>query len=503
MLDLERSSSVCMVLHLVSDQVSKGRKTLDLPDNCFTTNRNRHKDLSMKTKSKRREAKVQAHLKLKEQKLLKIDDEGGLLSNLGGLPLLAKVAEDTGLVEIVSQRVPEWRNEAFITFSKGELLTQRLFLAAGGSSDAIDCSILRDDPALKSVLGKEPDGLALASQSTHTRLEQAIDEATVKELEEFFLDFYFDQHKQAPRRLAINIDGSGIRTYGAQQGATYRGGKKPQEQYFPLVATTDSGWLLLGQLRYGRVSDANALPAIKDLVLRIRSKWPNTVLTLRLDTGFNSPELLKFLDEEGIGYECGYPCTDGVRAMCGDVFAKVIDFGVAKFVRQRPNQRTITKPGQIFGTPLYMSPEQCQGKKPDHRSDIYSLGCVLYETLCGVPPLLGDSTLTTIFKHVNELPIPFSQHVKDAPIPKEIEAIVFKALAKQPENRFQSAGEMRAALELYNKQRPSGPVRIALPWEPTSSSPLLVNKILVPLLLFLLACFVIGLCLFLNMKLAH
>src|SRR6202021_1947947 len=97
----------------------------------------------------------------------------------------------------------------------------------------------------------------------------------------------------------------------------------------------------------------------------------------------------------------------------------------------KPDQKTITKPGQIFGTPLYMSPEQCQGKKPDHRSDIYSLGCVMYEVLCGAPPLLGDSSLNTIYKHVNDLPLPFS-HIKDINIPKELEAIIFKALAKEP-----------------------------------------------------------------------
>lgn len=312
-----------MVLHLVSEWVVKGRKTLDLPDNCFTTNRNKHKGLSMKTESKHRETKVQAHLKLKGQKLLKIDDKGGLLSNLGGLPLVSRLAEDTQLIGLAADRIPEWRREDLVTFSKEELLSQRLFLAASGNSDAIDCSLWKHDPALKSVLGKEPDGLALASQSTHTRLEQAIDETTVKKLEGFFLDFFFDQHEQEPKELAVDIDGSAIRTYGAQQGSTYRGGKKPQEQYFPLVATTDSGWLLLSQLRYGRVSDANSLPAIKDLVLGIKGKWVKTALTLRLDTGFNSPELLDFLDEEGVGYECGYPCTDGVRAMCGDVFAEV------------------------------------------------------------------------------------------------------------------------------------------------------------------------------------
>jgi hypothetical protein len=154
-------------------------------------------------------------------------------------------------------------------------------------------------------------------------MEQAIDDTTVKNLEGAFLDFFFDHHQQAPKELGVDIDGSAIRTYGAQQGSTYRGGKKQQEQYFPLVATTDGGDLLISQLRYGRVSDANSLPTIKDLVLRIKERWAKTALTLRLDTGFNSPALLSFLDEEGVAYECGYPCTSGVKAMCGDVFQEV------------------------------------------------------------------------------------------------------------------------------------------------------------------------------------
>lgn len=308
----------------------------------------------MKTKFNSTEVNAQAYLKLKGQKLLNIDDGGGLLSSLGGLPLVSRLAEDTGIAEKIAGRLPEWRNEQFITFSKEELLSQRLFLVAGGNSDAIDCSLWKNDPALKCVLGKEPDGLALASQSTHTRMEQAISGTTMDGLERFFLDFFFDQHKQAPRKLAVAIDGSGIRTYGAQQGSTYRGGKKAQEQYFPIVATTDSGWLLLSQLRYGRVSDANALPIIKDLVLRIKSKWPNTVLLLRIDTGFNSPELLDFLDKEGVGYECGYPSTPGVRAMCGEIFAEVEEefgqvHGKPKFTGQKGQKKFTKEHNRIRG----------------------------------------------------------------------------------------------------------------------------------------------------------
>jgi len=173
--------------------------------------------------------------------------------------------------------------------------------------------------------------------------------------------------------------------------------------------------------------------------------------------------------------------------------AIVIDFSIAKFTRKKPTQNTITRPGQIFGSPLYMSPEQCQGKKPDHRSDIYSMGCLMYETLCGIPPFIGDSNLTTIYKHVNELPAPFSRHVKDDSLPGELQSIVFKALAKQPENRYQSASELAQALENLSQQKQPPNIKKGI----ISSFPLKwMSKILIsmviPLLLFIFVCMLIA-----------
>jgi len=130
-------------------------------------------------------------------------------------------------------------------------------------------------------------------------------------------------------------------------------------------------------------------------------------------------------------------------------YVKIIDFGIAKFATKKPETRPITKPGQIFGSPLYMSPEQCTGQKLDARSDIYSLGCVMYETLCGVPPFLGDTLLSTIYKHVNENPPRFSEHMHGRTVPSYLEALVLKMLEKQPEDRFQSAEEILATFEQH------------------------------------------------------
>ena len=294
----------------------------------------------MRAESNAREANVQAILSLKGQKLFKMDAGGGLLSCFGGLPVAAKILQDSGLLDLVDDNLDEWRT-GIVDYEKKELLMQRLLLIASGNPDAIDCTYFGHDPALKASVSKVPDGPALASQSTHTRMEQEISEKAVEQLEGTFLEFFFQQHKHAPQKLGIAFDGTAIQTYGTQQGSTYRGHKK-QEQFFPLVATTDDGWVLKSKLRYGKVSDANSYLDILEVVLAIKERWPRTKQTVRIDTAFNCPELLAVLEEEGISYQCGYKFSKAIETACRaqlnyDVFAEVEEefvqrFGEPKFV---------------------------------------------------------------------------------------------------------------------------------------------------------------------------
>lgn len=131
----------------------------------------------------------------------------------------------------------------------------------------------------------------------------------------------------------------------------------------------------------------------------------------------------------------------------GSTLVKIVDFGIAKLlpVDGKPRQN-ITVTGEIFGSPLYMSPEQCNGKSMDQRSDIYSLGCLMYETLSGVPPHMGDSFVNTVVKHINDAPPPFSATAPDANIPPQVEACITKCLNKNPDERYQTAGEVRQSL---------------------------------------------------------
>lgn len=115
----------------------------------------------------------------------------------------------------------------------------------------------------------------------------------------------------------------------------------------------------------------------------------------------------------------------------GTDIPKIVDFGIAK--RQSVDQ-SLTQTGEIFGTPYYMSPEQCLGEVVEGYSDIYSLGCVMYEALGGSPPFVGNSTYQTIFHHVNTDPI--SLRKSNAELSPAIDDIVLRCLEKKAENRF-------------------------------------------------------------------
>jgi serine/threonine protein kinase len=141
------------------------------------------------------------------------------------------------------------------------------------------------------------------------------------------------------------------------------------------------------------------------------------------------------------------------KTTSGEWLVKVVDFGIAKVIVEEENNTSpkLTKTGEIFGTPLYMSPEQCQGMQVDHRSDIYSLGCLMYESLIGAPPFTGASTFATLLAHVSQAPAPFHDTKKDTAISDALERIVFRCLEKEPEDRYQSIRDLLKDLDSLNK----------------------------------------------------
>ncbi|CAN5199288.1 hypothetical protein BH11CYA1_BH11CYA1_27870 [soil metagenome] len=128
-------------------------------------------------------------------------------------------------------------------------------------------------------------------------------------------------------------------------------------------------------------------------------------------------------------------------------YVKVVDFGVAKLISAGGEQQRLTQMGEVCGSPVYMSPEQCQGLELDSRSDIYSMGIVIYETLTGRLPILGKTMVETMSKHITEAPPRFSEVRPDLYIPERLEAVVFKALSKDRADRQQSMAELTRDLD--------------------------------------------------------
>jgi len=130
-------------------------------------------------------------------------------------------------------------------------------------------------------------------------------------------------------------------------------------------------------------------------------------------------------------------------------FVKLVDFGIAKVLNpSTPEAENLTRTGEVFGSPLYMSPEQCQGKKLDARADIYSLGAVMYRVVSGKPIFESTDPLETMFRQVSEMPAGFAKVCPELQIPPRLEAVIFKCLAKDREHRYQSMNELKDDLEL-------------------------------------------------------
>jgi serine/threonine protein kinase len=124
---------------------------------------------------------------------------------------------------------------------------------------------------------------------------------------------------------------------------------------------------------------------------------------------------------------------------------KIFDFGIAKILDEK-NNPTLTQSGDIMGSPNYMSPEQITGSPLDRRSDIYSLGCMMFELLTGVTPFVGRTSMEAALKQVNEDPVTLHDASLGQIFPPELEKAVSKTLAKDPEQRYQSVAQLQLDL---------------------------------------------------------
>jgi serine/threonine protein kinase len=140
----------------------------------------------------------------------------------------------------------------------------------------------------------------------------------------------------------------------------------------------------------------------------------------------------------------------------GYFHVKVLDFGLAKTLNVDDSERSLTETGKTLGTPAYMSPEQCYGKRVDGRTDIYALGCVLYEAMTGKKAFGGESMFELMAAHIHSTPVPFVQVNKDLKDYRDLEAVIFKAMEADEENRYQTCDRCLAdLLKVKDGERPS------------------------------------------------
>ena len=159
------------------------------------------------------------------------------------------------------------------------------------------------------------------------------------------------------------------------------------------------------------------------------------------------------------------------RSYDTDGSVKVVDFGIAKLTSHETGEiQSLTRTGDVFGSPLYMSPEQCSGGLVDHRSDIYSLGCVLFEMLTGTPPYVGQNALSTMRLHESGALASLKEASMGKQFPDALEHIVAKMLSKSPGQRYQNVGLVahdmasvckgRAVADLRPVEKSAKPARV-------------------------------------------
>lgn len=170
-------------------------------------------------------------------------------------------------------------------------------------------------------------------------------------------------------------------------------------------------------------------------------------LTTFLQVFVQTCDAVSHAHEKGIIHRDLKPSNVMLMNSYNDCHIKIVDFGISKILAKDVICQELTQAGDLVGSPLYMSPEQCKGLVLDPRSDIYSLGCLMYHAISGAVPFEGENALQTLGKHICEAPPPFLRVNPDVVVPERLQEIIFKTLEKEPERRYESAKKLRQDLE--------------------------------------------------------
>lgn len=240
---------------------------------------------------------------------------------------------------------------------------------------------------------------------------------------------------------------TGVQHLHAAQIAEGRGRREVRLAHPNIVQTHESGRLPNGQLYV--TMEYVAGPSLAQ-VLDARGPLPLVVVLGILE---QVAETIHFAQARGVIHRDLKPHN---LILADDTYGKIIkvlDVGMAKILDDKVREGAVLSADiAAFGTPQYMSPEQCMGKPPDPRTDLYALGCVAFELVTGETPFHG--ALAQMFvAHVKKAPPVPSQRADDE-VPPELDALILRCLAKAPEQRFQTGAELAAAVRQVPGYRP-------------------------------------------------
>jgi hypothetical protein len=292
--------------------------------------------------------------------------DGGRLTSDGGLLWLARVDEELGLCEAISECVPEWRTSK-ARDSLASLVRQRVFQIACGYDDQNDSDTLREDPLLKLCCGSLPEsGLDLASQPTISRMENAATMRSCHRIAEVLFEIYLRGRERdgAPKKVLLDFDATADPTYGEQEGSFYHG-YYGHHIYHPLVDFDgESGHLITALLRARNTHASNSSVAmLRRMVGRLRQRWPGVAIEMRADAGFAVPALYDYCEAEGITYTIALITNERLKEMARDLLEEA----------REEHERTAHK-AKLFGEGTYQAASWEKKRRVVYKAEVMEQG---------------------------------------------------------------------------------------------------------------------------------
>jgi hypothetical protein len=292
--------------------------------------------------------------------------DGGRLTSDGGVLWLARVDEELGLCEAISECVPEWRTRK-ARHSLASLVRQRVFQIACGYDDQNDSDTLREDPLLKLCCGSLPEsGLDLASQPTISRMENAATMRSCHRIAEVLFEIYLRERERdgAPKKVLLDFDATADPTHGEQEGSFYHG-YYGQHIYHPLVVFDgESGHLITALLRAGNTHASNSCAAmLRRMVGHLRQRWPGVHIEMRADAGFAVPAIYDYCEGEGITYTIALITNERLKEMARDLLEEA----------REEHERTAHK-AKLFGEGTYQAASWEKKRRVVYKAEVMEQG---------------------------------------------------------------------------------------------------------------------------------